>query len=75
MTLAGTVRNGVVVLENGSQLAEGTAVVVIVKDTAAKGPDGAPTMDDLLALAGTVDDLPSDMARNHDQYIHGAPSR
>jgi hypothetical protein len=29
----------------------------------------------LLKLAGTVDDLPADMARNHDHYIHGAPKQ
>ena len=30
-----------------------------------------PTFQDLLELAGTVDDLPSDMALNHDRYLHG----
>jgi hypothetical protein len=29
--------------------------------------------DALLALAGTAEGLPSDMARNHDHYLHGTP--
>jgi hypothetical protein len=28
-----------------------------------------------LKLAGTVDDLPPDMAEQHDHYIHGTPKR
>lgn len=27
----------------------------------------------LLAVAGTAEGLPRDMARNHDHYIHGTP--
>ncbi len=26
-------------------------------------------------VAGTVRDLPADLARNHDHYLHGAPRR
>jgi hypothetical protein len=29
----------------------------------------------LLKFAGIADDLPSDLARNHDHYIHGHPKR
>ena len=29
----------------------------------------------LLRLAGTVKGTPSDLARNHDHYIHGGPRR
>lgn len=31
--------------------------------------------DALLEVAGTAEGLPSDMARNHDHYLHGAPRR
>jgi hypothetical protein len=27
----------------------------------------------LLSLAGTAEDLPADMARHHDHYLHGTP--
>jgi hypothetical protein len=70
MSLEGKVENGVVVLDNGQQLPEGTRVEVIVREPALKK---ATLRDRLLKLAGTVDDLPSDMARNHDHYIHGVP--
>lgn len=70
MQLEGTVQNGVVVLDNGGHLPEGTRVDVTVRAETS----GKPTLRDrLLKLAGTVDDLPADMARNHDHYIHGAP--
>ena len=72
MSLDGHVENGVIVLDSGQRLADGTRVEVIVREEpATKGT----LRDRLLKLAGTVDDLPSDMARNHDHYIHGGPKR
>lgn len=75
MSLTGIVQNGVVVLENGCPLPEGTKVDIVPKDSSAAAAESAPTLLSLLALAGAVDDLPKDMARNHDHYIHGAPKR
>lgn len=72
MSFEGKVENGVIVLDNGQQLPEGARVEVIVQD--APAPKAA-LRDRLLKLAGTVDDLPADMARNHDHYIHGGPKR
>jgi hypothetical protein len=34
-----------------------------------------PTLEGLLKIAGTVNDLPPDMAEQHDHYIHGTPRR
>jgi hypothetical protein len=72
MTLEGVVQNGIIVLAGDQKLAEGTRVQIIVREAAAKK---TTLRDRLLKLAGTVDDLPADMARNHDHYIHGAPKR
>ncbi len=72
MSFEGHVQNGVIVLDDGRQLADGTRVQVIVRDAPAAK---ATLRDRLLKLAGTVDDLPADMARNHDHYIHGGPRR
>jgi hypothetical protein len=72
MSFPGTVQNGVVVLDAGHQLPDGTKVEVTVCDAAKQQPT---LRDRLLKIAGTVDDLPVDMARNHDHYIHGTPRR
>ncbi len=72
MSFEGHVQNGIIVLDDGRQLADGTRVQVIVRDAPAAK---ATLRDRLLKLAGTVDDLPADMARNHDHYIHGGPKR
>jgi hypothetical protein len=70
MTLQGTVKNGMVVLDQTTALADGTRVEVIVADEPAK-----PTLEGVLRLAGTLSDLPADMAAQHDHYIHGTPKR
>lgn len=69
MTVHGTIANGVVVLDQQVKLPEGTRVQVLIEEP------NKPTMASLLELAGTVDDLPPDMARNHDHYLHGAPKK
>jgi hypothetical protein len=72
MMLEGTVINGVVVLDEHEKLADGTRVEVIVKEAEEK----KPTLSErLLRHAGTVPDLPADMAEQHDHYIHGTPKR
>lgn len=72
MSMFGTVINGVVVLDNGHTLPEGARVTVVVAEPASE----ATTLGQrLLKLAGTVDDLPPDMAEQHDHYLHGSPKR
>jgi hypothetical protein len=70
MTIAGTFKNGVVVLDDSRGLSEGTRVEVVI-------PEGnhAPTLQGLLQFAGTVNDLPPDLAEQHDHYIHGTPRK
>jgi hypothetical protein len=75
MTLAGTVRNGVIVLDPPGQLPEGTRVQVVVQGPAAPATDAEPTLAGLLKLVGCLDDLPADFAAEHDHYIHGTPRR
>ncbi len=70
MTLEGIVRNGVVVYDRPEMLAEGTRVKVVVADETDE-----PSFTSLLELAGTVDGLPPDMARNHNHYLHGHPTK
>jgi hypothetical protein len=71
MELQGTIQNGVIVVDRPEVLREGAIVTVIVPEADAH----APTLANLLKYAGTVDDLPPDMAINHDHYLHGAPKQ
>lgn len=70
MLLEGTVVNGQVVLDDAPSLPDGTRVEVSVK-TAPKTTE--PTLGFMLKYAGMADDLPADMAANHDHYLHGKP--
>lgn len=65
MTYRGTVQNGVVRLEPDAKLPEGTEVRVepITEQSVFRK---------LARLAGKARNLPPDLARNHDHYLHGA---
>lgn len=78
MTIAGTVQNGVVILEGGPPLADGTRVEVVVPNqepAPAPAAPGEPTIRSLLKFAGVIKDMPADFAAQHDHYIHGTPKR
>ncbi|MBN1421695.1 MAG: hypothetical protein JXP34_23175 [Planctomycetes bacterium] len=72
VTYRGRVRDGKVILEEGVTLAEGTEVVV---EPVGPAREIGSLGEGLLNLAGIVKGLPSDLARNHDQYIHGGPGK
>lgn len=77
MTYRGTVRGGVIVLPADVALPEGAAVEVVVPDDT---PTPTPTIWSKLADLGRwaetqPTDLPSDLAENHDHYLHGLPKR
>lgn len=71
MTFLGRVSNGVVVLERGAELPDGTEVRV--------EPLGQPARKTLYErlekFAGQAEGLPEDLAEQHDHYIHGTPKR
>ena len=73
----GTVINGTIVLDSDEKLPDGTRVEVAVKDPESfADTEKTPTLSErLLKHAGTVSDLPVDMAEQHDHYIHGTPKR
>ena len=67
----GEVKNGVVVFDPGATLPpEGTRVHV---EPVGLEKDVEDLSRRLLSIAGTVKGLPSDMAEQHDHYIHGTP--
>lgn len=70
MEYAGRVKGGVVVLEDAGCLPEGVRVCVRPIEP---GHEAGALGERLLRFAGIADELPSDMAENHNHYIHGAP--
>jgi hypothetical protein len=76
MTYKGRVTNGVVVLEPGVSLREGTDVRVepVGEETIAEGsPEARQLREGLLSFSGMIKEGPSDLAENHDHYLHGTP--
>lgn len=71
MSYLGKVKNGVVVLDEGTALAEGTCVRVEPL-TEAPRPTLADTMRPYI---GALQGLPSDFASQHDHYLHGQPKK
>jgi hypothetical protein len=69
MTYRGHVQSGVVVFDGDQKPPEGAAVEIAVLSTEL----GGSLRDMLLEFAGTIEGLPSDMAAQHDHYIHGRP--
>jgi hypothetical protein len=79
MTYRGRVTNGVVVLEPGVCLREGSDVQVeIVQEVPVLtelSQDVQNLRQGLLSFSGVIKEGPSDLARNHDHYLHGTPRR
>jgi len=70
MTYRGRVKNGVIVLNEPNGLPEGAEVEVLPLPAAQDGPTLLERMKDIIGIA---EGLPTDLAENHDHYIHGAP--
>jgi len=81
MKYAGTVKDGVVILEISTALSNGTRVNV----EPVTPPPGStqeehdiqlPSVGERLRrFAGIMKGMPSDMAENHDHYLHGQPKK
>ncbi len=72
MTYRGKVMNGVVVIENGGKLPDGTAVEVLPIQ---EEEQLSSLAERFAGLIGKAEGLPSDLAENHDHYLHGQPKR
>jgi hypothetical protein len=84
MVLHGRVQNGVVVLDDGSVLPEGTLVSVVAESAVPDGPPQAERMSDeerrrvkqiLDRITAMPDENPGDSFRGaeHDQVLYGKP--
>ncbi len=76
--LTGKVVNGVIILENGGALPDGT--IVNVEPESPSEPAESPNeigrlREMLLSHAGAIDDpnFPTDLAKNLDHYLYGTP--
>lgn len=69
MTYKGVVKQGAVILDRQIDLPDGTEVQVQPLE---EGPTWAEVFKDII---GKAEGLPSDFARNHDHYLHGAPKK
>jgi hypothetical protein len=75
MTVRGHIKNGTVVLDEPVGLPDGMDVEVEVRPLSGT-EQPHPTWGEVFSdLAGSVEGLPTDMAENHDHYIHGTPKR
>lgn len=77
MTIQGTVQNGVVVFPSGQTLPEGTIVhVAPVRPVSRESKGIGESLADLADWVETQPcDLPEDLAKNHDYYLHGLPKK
>ncbi len=76
MVYRGHVKNGIVVLDETPSLPEGAEVQVQVQVAVVQPETQESTLGArLMKFAGKLEGLPSDLARNHDHYLHGAPKK
>ncbi len=71
MELEGVVHNGVVLPDDATSLPEGARVRIIVMPAEKPKPFG----ERFAQFKGAVNDLPPDLAQQHDHYRLGTPKR
>jgi len=79
MTYQGTVQNGVIVFGSSLSFPEGTVVEFTPRSDVAACEKPKTIGERLAELADWAEtqpcDLPSDLAKNHDHYLHGLPKQ
>jgi hypothetical protein len=78
MTLEGQIEDDHVVFDTPVILPDGTKVTVAVQSDRKEtnSEDELPSLyDRLKSVAGKAKGLPTDLAINHDHYLHGQPNR
>jgi len=72
MSFDGHIENGVAVFDEPVSLPDGLKVrIVPVAEAASKTAVRKTLAERFKNIIGAVDDLPEDMAENHDKYLHG----
>jgi hypothetical protein len=79
MTYRGKYSKGTVILPRDVDIPEGAEVdvtPVVPPSNGGTKPGESPTLYEMLKdFVGILEGLPSDLAENHDHYIHGTPKR
>ena len=76
MSLEGRIHEGTVIFDAPVSLPEGTRVrVEPVNVQTDASVDGQSMLEILGDVVGSIDDLPSDLAEQHDHYLYGTPKR
>ena len=79
MTYRGHMHGGVVVLDEPAELADGdeVAVRIVGKARDHRPATGQPPTlyEQMKEVIGIAEGLPSDLAENHDHYLHGRPKK
>jgi len=78
MTYRGRVKDGVVILDPPADLPEGAEVEVrLIEEprTATQGQESPTLYEQLKDVIGIAKGLPTDLAENHDHYLHGRPKK
>jgi hypothetical protein len=77
MTYRGRVKNGTILLDEPVVIPDGTAVEVVVPAVEEGSGDQQPRtlFEQLQSVIGKAQGLPSDLAENHDHYLHGLPKK
>ncbi|HPO14539.1 MAG TPA: hypothetical protein PLI09_13935 [Candidatus Hydrogenedentes bacterium] len=78
MTYKGHIHNGTVILDPDPLLPEGTEVELMLfvrADTTEPQTTIPSIIDRLKSIVGKAKGLPSDLAVNHDYYLHGQSKR
>jgi hypothetical protein len=76
MTYRGHVTAGVVVFDEPADFREGDEVSVRLARRSKASERGAPTLyEQFEDVIGIAEGLPTDLAENHDHYLHGHPKK
>jgi hypothetical protein len=70
MEILAVVKQGIICLPDGSHLPDGTRVIIESVESPVELKESRLGRK-LQQFVGVADDLPSDLARNHDHYLHG----
>lgn len=74
MSVTATVENNIIRLPKGIYYPDGTRV--IIEPVRVAGESGKSALaQGFMKFAGIADDLPTDLARNLDHYLHGHPEK